>query len=255
MRIAIAQLQMHPTPEENTRCVLEHLAGARALGADVALFPECAASGYHRGLPPQVSRSGVAEALLRIRERCAALGQAAVVGTPYFPSRDEGRIWNAAVAIDAAGEVTAVCPKVGLTESEHRYFSPGDVRPRFRMGGAPCAVLLCREVRDAARAAPELAGARVVFWPGVIAWESGRPTHPESVVTREIAAECARTLGAYLVQCNWATSLNDPELPGLGGSLVFSPSGALVHRTSPDAPCLEAVEVDPAAGAEQALPC
>lgn len=244
MRIAIAQMPMGWTLEENTRSVLEHLAEAKALGAEIAVFPECATTGFHRRVPEQTSRGGIQEAIRQIQAECAAWQLPAIVGTPYFPSARESAIWNAAVVIDSGGALSAVCPKIGLTQSECAYFEAGVARPSFTVGSVSCAILLCREVRDAERLRPHLAGARVVFWPGAIAWNSTRETHPENMVTREIASVCARTLGAYLVQCNWAQSLNDPQASGMGGSLVISPSGEIVHECPVDRPGITVVTLD-----------
>jgi omega-amidase len=230
LKIAIAQMRMAWTLERNTRSILEHLAQARTLGADLAVFPECATTGFHRRVPEQTSRAGIQQATRRIQAECAALKLPAIVGTPFFPSAEEVPIWNAALVIDSGGDIAAVCPKIGLTQSEATFFQAGTARPTFSLGSVDCAVLLCREVRDAEYIRPHLAGVRVVFWPGAIAWNSRRATHPENVVTREIASACARTLGAYLIQCNWAESLNDPEASGMGGSLVISPAGEIIHE-------------------------
>lgn len=243
MRVAIAQLPMAWTLAENTRSILEHLARAKALGAEVALFPECATTGFHRQVPGQVSVAGIRDAIGRIRDACRTLEMAAVVGTPFFPTDDESPRWNAAVAIGAEGEVRAVCPKVGPTPTERAYFDAGTERPTFTLGAVSCGVLLCREVQDAEEARAALGGVHVVFWPGVIAWDAP-DSHPENVVTREMAADCARTLGAYLVQCNWASSLNDPTMRGLGGSLVVSPDGEIVHACPADAPGITVVALD-----------
>lgn len=244
MRIAIAQIPMAWTLAENTRSVLGHLARARALGADVAVFPECATTGFHRRVPEHVSRSSIRRAIDRVRARCRALALPAVVGTPFFPADGEGAVWNAAVAVGADGEVLAVCPKVGLTESERAFFHAGTTRPTFALNAVSCGVLLCREARDAEQARASLAGVRVAFWPGAVAWHDERPTHPENVVTREIASACARTLGAHLVQCNWPNSLNDPQTRGMGGSLVVAPRGEVLHECPADRPGITVIALD-----------
>jgi len=243
VRIAIAQMPMSCTPEENTRAVLEQLAEARALAANLVVFPECATTGYHRQVPELISRSRLREALERIQAQCAALELAAVVGTPFFPSPEDDRIWNAAVAIDAAGEIQAVCPKVGLTQSESRFFHPGDARPVFMLGTIRCSVMLCREVRDAELLREQIPEARLLVWPGVIAWGS-EAGHPQNVVTKEIARACARTLNSHLIQSNWASSWNQPELRGMGGSLVISPRGEVLHECPRDEAGISLVEVD-----------
>lgn len=243
MRVAIAQMPMGWTVEENTRSILVHLEQASALGADVAVFPECATTGFHRRVPQEVSRRGIHRAVRRIRAGCRALGLPAVVGTPWFAPGEEPAPWNAAVAIGARGQVLAVAPKVGLTHSEGAFFRAGADRPAFALGGVSCGTVLCREVRDAADIRTSLADVRVVFWPGAIAWGNDA-SHPENVVTRGIAAACARTLGVHLVQCNWPNALNAPDVSGMGGSLVISPAGEIVHECPADQPGVSIVTLD-----------
>jgi predicted amidohydrolase len=201
-----------------------------------------------------VNRCGIADAVARIRTECAALRIAAVVGTPYYPSSEGGEIWNAAVVIDGAGEVLAVCPKVGLTKSEGLFFAAGTARPAFALGSVGCGVMLCREVRDGEQLRGQLGGARLTFWPGAIAWDSA-PADPDNQVTPEIASACARALESYVVQCNWATSLNNPAITGMGGSLVIAPTGDILHRCLLDTPGISIVEIDPAAGPDHPCGC
>lgn len=244
MRIAIVQMPMSWTVEENTRSIVEYLAEAKTRGADVAVFPECATTGFHRRVPEQTSRSGIQQAIRRIQTQCAALELPALFGTPFFSTAESSLIWNAAVVIGCLGEVLAVSPKVGLTKSEHTFFHAGSARPVFTLGSVSCAVLLCREVRDAEHVRSSLSGVRVVFWPGAIAWDSGRATDPENMVTRDIASGCARTLGTYLVQCNWPHSLNDPAVKGMGKSLVIAPTGEVIHECAVDQPGISLVTLD-----------
>lgn len=243
MRIAIVQMTMGWTAEENTRAVVDHLALAKPLAPDVVLFPECAASGYHRQVPEQVSRRGIAASLRRIRAQCRRLELAAVVGTPLHPTPDDDVIWNAAVAIDARGALQAVCPKAGLTGSERRYFRAGTGRPCFTVGAARASVILCREVREAKELKPLIGGVDIVFWPGGITWNREGLGDPDDDVTPDIARSCARTLGSWLVQCNWPHSLNRPEITGMGGSVVLSPTGGLFHRCPEDEPGISLVEI------------
>lgn len=106
-------------------------------------------------------------------------------------------------------------------------------------------MILCREVRDAERLRPELGGVQVVFWPGAVAWDSTRPVHPDDDFARDTARDCARTLGSHLVQCNWPQWLNDPGVTGLGGSLVVSPGGDLLHQCPLDEAGISIVTIEP----------
>ncbi|MBW3571534.1 MAG: hypothetical protein KY467_10540 [Gemmatimonadetes bacterium] len=65
-------------------------------------------------------------------------------------------------------------------------------------------------------------------------------------MTRDIACDCAQTLGVYLVQCNWPHSLNDPTVASMGGSLVISPAGEIVHECPADQAGISLVTLDAA---------
>lgn len=229
MRVAVAQTPMGWTAEENLRAVLDQLALARAAGAPVALFPECAVTGYHRRVPELVARGAGEAGIALVREACSKLGIAAVVGAPL--AAEEG-VRNAMVAIGPDGAVAGVTHKAGITASERRYFAPGEGRPVFELCGVRCAVVLCREIRDVASLGPLLDGAEIVFWPGAITWDDdlAHPDHVDEAMARAFAL----ATGAYLVQCNWPVSLNRPDASRLGGSLVLSPEGDVLLRAPLD---------------------
>src|SRR5436305_13270618 len=107
MRIALAQID--PVVGDlagNRTMILERLEEAKEHGADLALFPELAVTGY----PPEdlLLRPGFVRAAERSLEEIArgARGIAVVVGTPHF-DRD---LYNAA-AVCAAGEVKTLVKK------------------------------------------------------------------------------------------------------------------------------------------------
>lgn len=240
MKVAVAQIPMAWTADENTTTILDHLARAKSLSADLVLFPECAITGYHRRVPEVAAPAVVEASLARIRAGCAALELPAMLGTPRF-SEDGATVVNSAVAIGADGEVLALCEKSGLTASERRYFAPGRVRQRFSIGDVPCCAIFCREVRDLGDLRQELEGTGVVFWPSMIHFDLDGD-HPDHVDV-EMAQAFARTVGCWLVQCNWPASLNRPDLPGAGASLVISPGGEVVHRLPRDRSALDLVSL------------
>ncbi|HEY8315481.1 MAG TPA: nitrilase-related carbon-nitrogen hydrolase, partial [Gaiellaceae bacterium] len=101
MRIALAQ--MNPIVGDlagNRALILDRLEEAKGAGADLALFPELAVTGY----PPEdlLLRPGFVRAAEESLEQIAraAHGIVAIVGTPHF-DRD---LYNAA-AVCAGGEV------------------------------------------------------------------------------------------------------------------------------------------------------
>jgi predicted amidohydrolase len=245
MKLAIVQLSMAWTTEENTSAIIAGLDAVRSVVADIALFPELAVTGFHKGIRRQAERGKVEAALGEIRTACRATGQAAIVGTPYFPWGADVPIWNACVVIDRFGNLEAVCPKAGLTENEALFFERGTERPVFTVGGLRCSVILCRETEDVDEIALQLSGrVEVVFWPGCMLLDGGGEVQ---------AARFAKTLSCWLVQANWADALNSPDLRGMGASGVYAPSGDVVARCPDDGPGIGLVTVEPPA-AEPGVP-
>jgi omega-amidase len=234
LRVAIAQLPMAWTVDGNVAAIADHLALAREADGDLALFPEMAVTGFHRSVPEGLTPAVVHGALERIRAECARHAIPAVVGTPFF-APGAARPLNAVAVIGGDGRLLAVRSKIGLTRSERTFFAPGGDRSPFSLGTFPAGVMLCREVRDVDELRAGLSGIPLLLWPGAICWDRGGG-EPENRVTVDHARECAREMGAWVVQCNWAQTLNDPGARGMGGSLVVSPAGEVTQRCAFDAP-------------------
>src|SRR5687767_9873697 len=125
MRLALAQINTTVGDLAANRAkIVGRIEEAKAAGADVALFPELAVTGY----PPEdlLLRPGFVREAERSLEEIAraARGIVVFVGTPHFD-----RDLHNALAVCAAGEVKAIyrkrfLPNYGVFD-EHRYFAPG----------------------------------------------------------------------------------------------------------------------------------
>lgn len=216
---------MFATVRENVAFMTATLTDLKGT-ADAALFPECATTGFHRGLPAQVAN--VAAGLDTLRACVQATGVTALVGTP----RAQGEQVLNALAVLEPGQPDRFVDKVGLTPSEARFFSPGASRAVHTVLGRQVTAVLCREVLD-----DVLVDADLVLWPGYIQWEGG----PDDYLGR--ARATAQANGVTLVQANWPVSLNAPDTRGLGGSVVVGPDGAVRHRMALDHVGVRVVEV------------
>ncbi|MFT5684319.1 MAG: putative amidohydrolase [Myxococcota bacterium] len=65
-------------------------------GAALVLLPECATTGFHRGLPAQCSSRGLTDAASVLRRVSDQLGVAVVVGSPW---PHDGGFLNAVLVI------------------------------------------------------------------------------------------------------------------------------------------------------------
>src|SRR2546423_7729436 len=125
MRLALAQINtVVGDLEGNKQLILDRLDDAKAVGADIVVFPELAITGY----PPEdlLLRPGFVRATERALEKIAraSRGIVALVGTPHL----HGDLYNAC-AVCAGGEVRAVyrkrfLPNYGVFD-EDRYFASG----------------------------------------------------------------------------------------------------------------------------------
>jgi len=126
MRVALCQLPVSPDPAVNLDRVREALADAAGRGADLAVFPEATQARFGSDL------RAVAEPLdgafgTGLAESARANGVALVAGV--FEPAPGGRVYNTAVAYDAAGARVAAYRKIhlfdALGERESDVVAPG----------------------------------------------------------------------------------------------------------------------------------
>ncbi|GGY10739.1 GNAT family N-acetyltransferase [Paludibacterium paludis] len=226
-RLAIAQMPMAPTAHANLATITRYLALAAEHGAKICVFPELSVPGFHRGIREEAKSRAQAEALDRIRAHCRSLRIAALFGTLVPP--ESHAPFNVHVHIDASGNLAATVAKNGLTPSEQTFLTTGHTRAIGHLGHLRTTSVLCREVLDLALLARQLPPGSVdmIFWPSII---SAIPDGADGIDYLPNARQLARTASAWLVQCNWPMSLNEPGARQLGGSVVIAPNGEVTHR-------------------------
>ena len=180
MRVALCQIPVSPDPAVNLARVKSALAEAATHHADLAVFPEATLARFGSDLAAAAEPldgpfcTGVAAA-------CAATGVAAIVGV-FEPSDDlpgpgpGGRVYNTAVAFDAAGSLVASYRKLHLYDAlgslESEMVAPGNDIVVTELAGTRVGIQICYDIRF-----PELtrtlalAGARLVTVSA--AWAAG----------------------------------------------------------------------------------
>ena len=133
MRVALCQIPVSPDPAVNIGRVHAALASAAHDGADLAVFPEATQARFGTDL------RGVAEPAdgpFGIGRRRGRDHWVALVAGVFEPAPD-GRVYNTAVAFDAAGELVAAYRKIHLFDSlgqtSRTWSLPAG--PRGRPGG------------------------------------------------------------------------------------------------------------------------
>jgi NAD+ synthase (glutamine-hydrolysing) len=238
MRVAGAQLNLTVGDLAGNRdLILDAMAQAEELGADILLTPELAITGY----PPEdlVYRAGFVERNLEILQELAMASgtMATVVGfvdTADGPHRriDDARrrsIANAA-AVVTRGKIAAVYHKVLLPNygvfDEARYFVPGPADGGLiDIGGVTVGLTICEDiwVPDGPPAAQCAAGAEMLLN------INGSPFHMGKGVDRaELLSSQAQRFGVPIVYLNLVGGQD--ELVFDGQSMAFDAAGTMLYR-------------------------
>ena len=227
-RIRVALCQLDTTVgalASNADKVVEYLARAELAGADVAVFPELAITGY----PPEdllVEPAFVSGSMELLGKVASSTGRcAAVVG--YV--EEDGDLYNSA-AVCAQGGVHGtwrkqLLPNYGVFD-EHRWFAPGpDPSVLFEIGGVRVGVTICEDVWSPTGPIAKLAsgGAELIVTLNASPYRAGVVAERERMLaTRAADFSCAL---AYVNLVG-----GQDELVYDGGSMVFDHDGTLVAR-------------------------
>lgn len=250
LRVAMCQLDLVVGDlDGNVRQMAEAYRRAEVAGADVALFPELAVTGY----PPEdlLLKPGFVEHSQLALERLAASVDGhcvAVVGwvegrrVPGADPHDatDGP-WNAAAVLHD-GRIVGTYRKQALPNygvfDEKRYFDPGPAgQPLFRIAGVPAAVTVCEDMWMAESTVPTTAdGAAVVLNLNASPFHAGKQHEREAMLTSHVA-----TGGCPIVYVNLVGGQDDLVFDG--GSMVLGADGSVVARAPRFEASFEVVDV------------
>jgi NAD+ synthase (glutamine-hydrolysing) len=223
----------------NVDAILRALERAEAAGADLAVFPELAVTGY----PPEdllLKPGFVADNLVALEKLAARTSRcAAVVG--FVDARRD--LYNAA-AVCAAGTVQGVYRKRLLPNysvfDEQRYFAPGPAGAvLFVVGGVRVGLSICEDAWAPTGPVTEQAagGAELILNLSASPYYAGRlPERERMLATRAADASCT------LVYVNLVGGQD--ELVFDGASIVLDANGDVVARGPQFAEHVLVVDVD-----------
>src|SRR5438552_12852261 len=226
-RFRVSLAQINPTVgdvEGNTRRIVDGIAQARALGADLVAFPELAITGY----PPEdlLFKSAFIEANLAALAEVtkAARGLTAVVG--FVDKRQD--LFNAAAVIHD-GALAGVyhkqyLPNYGVFD-ENRYFQAGREASVFSFGQTCVAVNVCEDLwYPTGPTTPQaLAGAELIVTINGSPYHAGKGRDRERMVATRAADDVVALAYVNMVG-------GQDELVFDGGSLIVDERGECVAR-------------------------
>ena len=228
MRVALCQLPVSSDPAVNLGRARAAVADAAAAGANLAVFPEGLQARFGTDLP------AVAEATdgafgRGLSEAAAEHGVAVVAG--IFEPAPGGRVYNTAVAFDAAGRLAAAYRKIHLFDAlgqrESDQVAAGHEPVVTDLGGLRVGVLICYDIRfpEHARALVARGQCDLIVVPA--GWAAGL-FKEEHWVTLVRARAIENTVWVAAVD-----QVPDPAEPatraptGVGRSLLVDPMGTV----------------------------
>ena len=243
-RLAMAQLNTTVGDiDGNTARIIEYVARARELGADLVAFPELAITGY----PPEdlLFKTSFLQANVAAMERVVAAAKDIAVVVGYVAVGDSATgvdIANAA-AVGYDGRLIDSYRKMYLPNygvfDEDRYFRRGTECPVYRINGVGVGVNICEDIwyPVGAIAVQREAGAELIVNINGSPFHAGKGAYREKMIATRAADN-----GLFVAYLNMVGGQD--ELVFDGASLVCDMSGEVVARSPAFAEDLLVVDLD-----------
>jgi predicted amidohydrolase len=238
MRIAAVQMDVVLRQIETNLAQIEnHIAQAAAGGAELIVFPECAATGYcfnsaaeARSYTDQIP-GPITE---RLVEACREAGASAVVG---MLERDEDAIYNACVLVSPDGLVGKYrkihLPGLGIDN----HASPGDRRWQvYDVGEAKVGMHICYD-----SAFPESARSMALDGAEILALPTNFPPGAECLCANVLPARAMENC-VYLVAANRVGT--ERGFTFIGESKICGPDGEILALAPADEEAIIYADVD-----------
>lgn len=226
--IKVASVQMHSSHNlaENVEKICRHLEDCARKGIRVAVFPECATTGYFEKDIPEYSKEELKDAEQTIAKACIENKIYAVVGTPRF---EDGKLYNVGLVIDDKGQSIFSQPKIHLIGKDKQWAQPGNRLGIFRIDDILCSIFICHDSRypELVRL-PVIKGARLVFY---ISCEGNITKEHEIEDSRAQMVARAEENNVYVINSNTPQRI-DPLEGSHGKSAIINPSGVILQEAS-----------------------
>ena len=229
MQVRVAQLRVTEDIRENIAKIISVLDDAKA--NEWVVFPEGMLSGYFPQQDDFIDRLNPVE-INRAIDTISALAEKrnlhCLLGTAYFES---GGWFNAGLYLGSAGQ-RFVYRKVNLATLDHRHFRPGDQLEPFSTGSMVAGIQACRDISFPEQwKVLKRKGARLVF-------HLNNALKPQDEVWQHLLIARAFENQFFVV------SVNNAAFPQVLPSLVISPAGAVLYRSSAQTEQIESVAID-----------
>jgi len=226
LKVASVQFRSIHNMKDNVNQICEYLKYCANEGVRVALFPECATSGYFTEDILSYTEKDFLDAEREMAAVCAEYKIYAVVGTPYF---EDGIRYNMAQVINDQGETIYRQAKIQLVGGDTGWSKPGNKLGLFKIDDDTCSLIICHDSRypELVRL-PVMKGSRLVFY---MSNESGiKEEHKIDPYRAQVVARAVEN-NVYIVQANAPQTLSPLE-GSHGQSRIVAPDGTLLREAS-----------------------
>jgi predicted amidohydrolase len=223
LKVAAVQFRSSFDINDNVKRMIGTLDRLAAGQVQVAVFPECALTGYSVGPDQPTPATAIIAAEETLRQACRDKKIAVVFGSVY---KVNGRAYDTAVVFNSRGELVERYGKMHL--AGEKWAVPGNHIAYFDLVGIPSTVIICHDERypEMIRLAA-LQGARIVYY---ISAESS--VRQESKLAPYRAQMMARAVenSIYVVAAN--APANDDLTGSHGQSRIINTDGNIVEEAS-----------------------
>lgn len=259
--IAVLQLNLNNTPQNNLKKGIDWVTRAAKQGADVISLPELYSSHYFCQ-SEDIKNFELAEPLQGISFQSfskLAKDLGVVIIVPFFEKRMAGVYYNSAYVIDSNGNEAGLYRKMHIPDDpyfyEKFYFTPGDLGFRsFQTQKGNIGTLICWDqwYPEAARLTA-LQGAEVLFYPTAIGWhpkEKNEYGEKQHGAWMNVMKGHAVANGIYVAAANrigleqYVQGTDGIEF--WGSSFIAGPQGEILAQASTDKEEIVIAEVDTA---------
>lgn len=258
-QVAVVQLQLNNTPQENLKKCLAWVRKAAGKGAEIICIPELYSSHYFCQ-SEDVSNFSFAEPLGAISFTAfsdLAKELKVVIIVPFFEKRMSGIYHNSAYIIDTDGSQAGLYRKMHIPDDPHFYekfyFTPGDLGfQSIKTKKGKIGTLICWDqwYPEAARLTA-LKGAEVLFYPTAIGWhpaEKAQYGENQHGAWMNVMKGHAVANGVYVAAANRiGLEKYIPNTDGIefwGNSFICGPQGEILAQASSDKEEILIAEVD-----------
>ncbi|MFA6944614.1 MAG: carbon-nitrogen hydrolase [Pedobacter sp.] len=258
-KIAVLQLNLNDTAENNLKKCLSWVRDAASQGAEVISLPELYSSHYFCQ-SEDTGNFALAEPLYStsfIAFSALAKELGVVIIVPFFEKRMAGIYHNSAYIIDTDGSEAGLYRKMHIPDDPHFYekfyFTPGDIGFKtFSTQKGKIGTLICWDqwYPEAARLTA-LQGAEVLFYPTAIGWH---PLEKEQYGEKQHGAWMNVMKGHAVANGVYVAAANRiglekyvPDTAGIqfwGSSFIAGPQGEILAQASHDQEEILIAEVD-----------